>query len=508
MKTGLNNHARIPLGQMAIHARLDLATPPPAVQSYLVSGGRHTRLSDNYTEEFYPQSYRTENTLLANLSFAFRHEPFDMLVIYAALQAIGETALTDCIRSEPTGAFSRRLWFLYETFSGRTLDLEPAGRGNYVDALDPKRHYTAAPINSPRHRVRDNMLGSSKLCPIIRRTSKLEAMAASQLQQEAQLLTNRYSPEKIARAVNFLYTKETRSSFAIEGETPGKNREERFLQAMHKVASFDPGDKEALIRLQGIIVDPRYAASDWRELQNFVGETTSRFGEYVHFISPRPQDVPSLMDGWMAMTERLRLSPLDPVVAAAASAFAFVFIHPFEDGNGRLHRFLIQALLSQKGFSPAGVIFPVSAAIMRKRQLYDQTLEAFSRPIMAAIEWDFNEDHSISVKNDTRDLYRFFDATAQAEFLYERVAETIRIDFKEELEFIDIYDAAFTGVRKIVDMPDRRASLFVRQCLQNGGRLSQNKRKQFTELSDEEIGEMEGAVCRAMQGTDETSLDG
>ena len=46
-------------------------------------------------------------------------------------------------------------------------------------------------------------------------------------------------------------------------------------------------------------------------------------------------------------------------------------------------------------------------------------------------------------------------------------------------------------------MPDRRLSLFVRLVLQNGGRLSERKRPQFEELSDEEIESMEAAVSSA-----------
>ena len=50
----------------------------------------------------------------------------------------------------------------------------------------------------------------------------------------------------------------------------------------------------ALVRLQGDIVDPRYAAADWRDFQNFVGVTVQGYREEVHFICPRPEDVPSL----------------------------------------------------------------------------------------------------------------------------------------------------------------------------------------------------------------------
>lgn len=48
-------------------------------------------------------------------------------------------------------------------------------------------------------------------------------------------------------------------------------------------------------------------------------------------------------------------------------------------------------------------------------------------------------------------------------------------------------------------MPDRRASLFVRLCMQNEGRLSAAKRQRFPELDDAEIAAMEAAVRDAAE---------
>lgn len=492
---------RIPIGQVALHQKLRLPFTLPAVCSFIVPEARQTRQWGTEIEEYYPPPYKTDDSLQGNLRFALRHEPLDLRVISATLEAIGPDALADWVRSEPTGVFSRRVWFLYETLKGQTLDLESARSGNYVDMLDTKRHYVSTPVNSQRHRVRDNLLGSYYLCPIVRRTRRLENLVAAHLDRKVRELQMRYGPETLARAVNFLYTKETRSSFAIEGETPDWNREQRFVQTLHAASSFNPHDKGSFLTLQASIVDPRYAATDWRNFQNFVGETTRQFGQNVHFICPRPEDIPSLMQGWMTMADRLIQSPLDPVIAAAIISFSFVFIHPFEDGNGRIHRFLVHSVLSKREFSPPGIIFPVSAAILRNRHLYDQTLETFSNSIMPAIEWSFTANSAIVVENDTRDLYRFFDATTQAEYLYERVEQAIEIDFIEELDFLAVYDGAFTALRRIVDMPDRRASLLIRLLLQNGGRLSQNKRPQFEELTNNEVTRIEDAITEIMQSS-------
>ncbi len=102
------------------------------------------------------------------------------------------------------------------------------------------------------------------------------------------------------------------------------------------------------------------------------------------------------------------------------------------------------------------------------------------------------------VDNETADLYRYFDATAFAEYLHDRVADTVRRDLTEELAFIAVFDRAFAAVREIVDMPDRRVALFVRLCMQNSGRLSATKRRLFAELNDVKVAAMQASVGEAL----------
>jgi hypothetical protein len=497
MNRGINDERR-PLGHMWLRQHFGLAVPVPYTESYSVAGARRTEVTGPRTVELYPRAYASGDGVIANLKFALRYEPLDFGVLVGAFTAMGGDPIADWVRAEPTGSYARRAWFLYEYLTGRALDVPDAATGNYVEALDPEKHVTAARRNSPRHRVANNLLGTPQLCPTVRRTAALEAQIGVHIDAEARAIIERYDPAVLARAVRYLYTKETRSSFAIEREAPSPDRTERFVAALRSASSFDPSNKGELIRLQNTIVDPRYAAKDWRTIQNFIGETTVDFREEVHFICPRPTDVPSLMDGWMKMTAQMLAGNVEPVVAAAVSAFAFVFIHPFEDGNGRIHRFMIHHVLSRTGFSPDNLIFPVSAAIVRDQRSYDAVLESFSQPLFAAIDWAWTNEREIVVRNETAPLYRFFDATLFAEYLYDRVVETVRTDLGEELGFLAVFDRAMEGVRAIVDMPDRRAALLVRLMLQNDGRLSNSKRSQFEELHDEEVAAMEQAVSAAM----------
>jgi hypothetical protein len=111
------------------------------------------------------------------------------------------------------------------------------------------------------------------------------------------------------------------------------------------------------------------------------------------------------------------------------------------------------------------------------------------------------------VKGDTADLYRYYDATPQVEYLYDRVVETIRKDLAEELDFIGAYDRAYKAVRDVVDMPNKKITLFVRFCMQNNGLFPKSRRKMFSELTDAELEAMETAVRVAQRSHEQEKLD-
>jgi Fic family protein len=154
----------------------------------------------------------------------------------------------------------------------------------------------------------------------------------------------------LARTAAFLLLKDSRSSYAIEGERPSQDRIQRWGRAIGE-AGRRPIDREELLRLQRIVIgDERFIRLGFRDEGGFVGDhdrDTRR--PLPNHISARPDDLPSLVDGLIAF-DRDAAQALDPVVAAAVLAFGFVYIHPFADGNGRLHRYLIHHVLAERGF--------------------------------------------------------------------------------------------------------------------------------------------------------------
>jgi hypothetical protein len=478
---------------------LQLQIPQPATRSEIVAGARKTIVADGKILEQYPKNYAPKG-LFGNLRFALRYEPIALDVYLAIFRTLDPRQLEEWIRSEPTSIFVRRAWYLYELLIGRRLDVPDVIPSGYIDLLDPKIHLTGPRRLVRRQRINDNLLGSGGYSPLVRRTGTLTSYMEKGLAQEASAIVKSCDPAILARAVHYLFTKETNSSFAIEGEAPSKDRTERFVAALMKASGFDATSKDAFVQLQNVIVDPRYAQKSWRTTQNFVSQTLPDYSEDVHFVCPKPEDVPGLMDAWMEMVRRLKVPEgVDPVVAATVAAFGFVFIHPFDDGNGRIHRFLVHHILSKLGFTPPGILFPVSAAMLRDRLAYDQVLEGFSSSIMPFIHYDLDLEHGMTVQNDTAHLYQYFDATDQAEYLYRCIEETVHHDLREEIGFLAVFDTALSATLNIVDMPNRRASLLVRLILQNKGKLPKGKRDALSEITNQEIDRIEKAVWGVWQ---------
>ena len=500
MMVGQNNKPNVLIGLHAVIRELSLKVPLPAVKS-VITGTRKTRITDTEVLEQYQKSYQPRGGLVGQLRFALRYEPVDLGIYKAAFAKIPKADIERWVQGEPNGIFARRAWYLYELLTGDRLDVPDLTSGPYVDLLDTRLHIVGPVERIRRQRVFDNLLGNKDYCPLIRRTERLEADMSKNLAERANTLVAAVEPAVLKRAVHYLFTKETKSSFAIEGEAPSKDRTERFVAALMRAERFDPAAKASFIDLQNAIVDPRYGQKDWRDIQVYIGETLPDFSQDVHFICPKPQDVEPLMNGWMQMTSRLLdiESTVHPVCVAAAAAFGFVFVHPFVDGNGRIHRFLVHSVLSKTKFSPRGVVFPVSAAMLRDMAAYDRALEAFSQPISGFIDYKMDSEQRIAVLNETGDLYRYFDGTMQAEYLFACIEDTIGRDLKRELDFLKFFDSSMKAVMEIVDMPNQRAALLIKLIHQNKGRLSNSKRVSFSEISEEEIQRIETAIRDAAE---------
>ncbi|MDE0711020.1 MAG: Fic family protein [Rhodospirillales bacterium] len=479
----------MPAGYAALIGAYDLAVPLPRNLSAI--GSRH-RLVEQDGWRIYSPRYTPDASLQGHLTFALKHEGLDLAVFKRLFAATGPDAVADLVRARPTGAYARRVWFLYEWLTGRRLDLPNAERGAYAPIVDADRQYAISAATSSRHRVKNNLPGTPAFCPLVFRTNTLERFIAMDLQTRAQQAVAAVRHDLLARTAAFLLLNDSRSSFAIEGEHPPQDRIQRWARAIGQAGQL-PIDHDELIRLQRIVIgDSRFVRLGLRTEGGFVGQHDRESRSPIpDHISARPDDLGQLIDGIIAF-DRGVAQQLDPIVAASVLAFGFVYIHPFDDGNGRMHRYLIHHVLARRGFNPPGVAFPVSAAILDQVDDYRAALEDYSERLLPVVQWEPTEYGNVRVLNDTGDFYRYFDATRQAEFLYGSVQRTIELDLPREAAFLGRYDAFRRRLNLIVDMPNRLSDLLFRFLHQNGGTLARRRReREFAALTDDEVQRVE-----------------
>lgn len=470
---------------------------------------RRVSATGGVVEEIFPSNYWPGEELGDHLEFALKYDGINPAILASLFEAVDAEDLLVYVRSKPVGKYARRLWFLYEFLKGVSLPLDDVKTGNYVDLLDANKYYTLTPGRRVRRqRIHNNLLGDSRFCPTIRRTKTLKDFEAARLADRCRDVVSGYPPGLLKRALNYFYLKETKSSFEIEHITPSSTRTERFIALLQSADRESFCKKTKLIEAQNQIVEPRFREIDYRTNQNYVGEAVAWQQEQVHFVSPKPGDLPDLMEGLIAANQLMTEGGLQAVVQAAAVAYGFVFLHPFEDGNGRIHRFLIHNILACRGFTPKGILFPISASMHQHITDYDNSFEVFSRPLLALAEYSLDEEGRMTVLNDTARWYRYIDMTPQAEALFRFIERTIDKELTEELAFLAHYDKTKEAISEIVDMPDQRIDLLIRFCLQNDGRLAARKRaSHFSFLSDEEISRMEEAVQASHGSETETEFE-
>ena len=154
----------------------------------------------------------------------------------------------------------------------------------------------------------------------------------------------------------------------IDGKTvigPEKDIQEvkNAYQAYELLGSFDPFSLEELKRLHGIMTNQTVKQSGvFRDH----GEGVFR-GNKCIFMAPPPELVPDHMRSLFAWMKASRKS-VHPLILSSVFHYEFVFIHPFEDGNGRMARLWQTALLAQ--WKPIFQYLPLENRIYEFQQEY------------------------------------------------------------------------------------------------------------------------------------------
>jgi Fic family protein len=490
-----------PAGYAALITRFRLEVIPNWHESFIADDNRHSIEKDIDTiVEIYPNEYRYDNTIGKHLEFAIQYDGINPAILAAVFQIAPRNELKDYFTSKPEDKYVRRLWFLFEFLMGEKLEIDDLTTGDYIPLLEPDQYYTAENLKQnqqqiSRQRIYNNLLGNTQFCPIVRRTECLRDFEKANLSERCRSIVSKIPSQLLLRGMNYLYKKETKSSFEIEHIRPNLNRIEQFIKLLHQAEKDDFCSKNNLIWLQNQTVNLPFQNMDYRRTQNYVGESLSWVREKIHFVAPKPEDLPEMMEGLFVAHNRMTDGKVSAVIHAAVISYGLVFLHPFEDGNGRLHRFLIHNILARNQFTPPQMIFPVSATMLKNQDDYNKSLESFSQQLMEFVDYVLDKDGQMTVQNETVNFYKYIDLTTQAERLFRFIEQTIETELNTELMFLADYDQAKKMVQEIIEIPNKKIDLLIQSCLQNNGSISLRKRNRYFDfLTDKEVAEIETTI--------------
>lgn len=473
-------------------------TQPLRVESS-IGTVRSSHDSNDRVENKYPPSYRPNDDFSGHFEFGLKYEEIHLEFFARLFTATGPEPIEMWCRREPFGQYARRTGFLYEWLTGVTLNVPDVTNGGYVDAISPKKYLTRTAVKrAKRWRINDNLPGSAGFCPLVRRTPAVKTALSFDVTAALADLDNIFGADILMRTASWLTFKESRASFLIEKEADQADRIQRFA---HVIAQYcgqidDPLSDTSLHALQKGILGHDALGLGLRRSPVFVGQATMR-EDIVHYVAPQFEDVPEFMNGLKEF--ELATRGAEPLARAGVIAFGFVYIHPMRDGNGRIHRFLINDTLIRDRAVPDGVILPVSATItssLNFRVGYDRTLEVFSKRLMRryATSYRFGEiihyedgtpsNFYFTDYEDARFAWRYPDLTEHVLYTARVIEHTVRTEMADEARVLVIFQKAQERLKDVLEMPDQDANRIIRSLKENGWRLSGKLKKDYPQLED------------------------
>ena len=122
---------------------------------------------------------------------------------------------------------------------------------------------------------------------------------------------------------------------------------ENFIRELHTLLLKETSEKKAKTP-EGIITTRRITVGQYKTVPNHVETQT---GEIFYFATP--EETPAKMGDLMAWyQEKQAQDDVEPILLAAEFHYNFIRIHPFDDGNGRTARLIMNFILMRFGYPP------------------------------------------------------------------------------------------------------------------------------------------------------------
>lgn len=451
-----------------------------------------------------PHKLAPAAAILPQALFAIKHEGVRLDLLVSALQRISPAELVALVQAAPNSIYGRKLGHLWERLHKQHLPgLGDTGvASSYAPLFDPAEYFVGSSHRDSRWRIEFNGLGDMDFCPVVRKTPALLALMEKDILGQTKEFAQAVGEAMLERALNWAYLSETEGSFAIEGEAPSADKASRFAALLRRAHEQNTLTEALLVEWQNAAIsNPFDQAVQFRIEQNRLQRDVPGAAG-VTYVPPEPELASELMDGLMRLANRCPAT-LDPLVHAAVVSFAFVFIHPFMDGNGRLSRCLIHHCLGQSGRLPPQFLLPISVAMKKHEAKYLQALTTFSKPArqLCQVTWGGDEHYTYDWAPDADIWFRHMDLTEPVTFTLAMAEVSLETHMRQEVEFLELFDRVKRHINEHHDLRGSDLATLIVTIFQNGGSLSNNRRKRYADrVQPLVLDAVETAVGRAMRG--------
>ena len=457
--------------------------------------------NDNYNLYFNYSDKSILNNSLHNVIFLLKHFEKDFFslnqcVLKKILETIDLENFIENIKNKPNSEFLRKIWFLLETILKIKINFweDFVVKKGYINILNEeiflvkevnRKDLSTEGFNSLLKIIDNSLWEFWKFNPIIIKKNLNSDIIKTDFNKNLENINSKFDKEIIEKAINYLYTKETKGSLEIEWEKFHQSKNRWFLKLISNIPIKKELTKKDIINFYNIIYNDNI--EKFRDTQNYIGSWNWMMWEnIIEYIPPKSEDLEELMESLIKFYNKNKNS-LNPIILSSILSIFFVLIHPFLDWNGRTSRFLFQYSLLNSWIWIIWeettvswmwkIILPVSAFIQLNKSDYYKNLENISWKLLDFIDFDEDYNWEIKILNKTKIIYSNLDFTEITNYFYEVLNKSINIDYKKELNYINKFYTIYSFIDQNYNIISNNISFITKNIISNNWILSTSKKK-------------------------------
>ncbi len=158
-----------------------------------------------------------------------------------------------------------------------------------------------------------------------------------------------------------------------------------ILKGLNQVYQRQNRDLTAkqLLELHGSVMNGLISGQELGSFRKDVGAIFNSAGIAI-YLPPRPLQIPTLINKLITFVNSSKEGFIP--IRACLAHYSFEKIHPFLDGNGRVGRLLLQAVLQKEGYGMKGLL-PIEEYLDKHRASYYQALEDTEKDVTDYLEF-------------------------------------------------------------------------------------------------------------------------